>query len=169
MRSDRLPLDFVAVSAPVFACAGILLAEPSQRPTTGGWRWLGLGAACVVSAALLVSLFVPWLAGRRVEQAYARLAEGRLDNALDAAESASALNPLSLENTFAEARADIALGRLDRARELLRNGVRTHPSDSTAWAELARLELAVPGRERIGAVYLRRARRLDPFGKSATP
>ena len=91
-------------------------------------------------------------------------------DALAVAESAADLNPLALESTFAEARANIALGRIDRARDVLVEGVRTHPSDSTAWAELARLELAVPGREGIGADYLDRSRQLDPVGRSpATP
>ena len=165
------PLDFVAVSVPVFLCAGILLAEPSgRRVSFGRARWLGLGAAVVISGVVLVSLVTPWLSARRVERTYALLAEGRSQEALAAAESATALNPLALESTFAEARAHIALGSLDRARDVLVEGVRIHPSDSTAWAELARLELAVPGREGIGADYLERSRRLDPLGqRAATP
>ncbi len=165
------PLDFVAVSVPVFLCAGILLAEPSgRRVSFGRARWLGLGAAIVISGVVLVSLVTPWLSARRVERTYALLAEGRSQEALAAAESATALNPLALESTFAEARAHIALGSLDRARDVLVEGVRIHPSDSTAWAELARLELAVPGREGVGADYLERSRRLDPLGqRAATP
>ena len=165
------PLDFVAVSSPVFLCAGILLAEPSgRRMSYGRARWLGLGAAIAVAGVVLVSLAAPWLAARRVERTYALLAERRPAAALAAAESAANLNPLALESTFAEARANIALGRIDRARDVLVDGVRTHPSDSTAWAELARLELAVPGREGIGADYLDRSRQLDPLGRSpATP
>ena len=160
------PLDFVAVSVPVFLCAGILLAEPSgRRVSFGRARWLGLGAAIVISGVVLVSLVTPWLSARRVERTYALLAEGRSQEALAAAESATALNPLALESTFAEARAHIALGSLDRARDVLVDGVRIHPSDSTAWAELARLELAVPGREGVGADYLERSRRLDPLGQ----
>ena len=165
------PLDFVAVSVPVFLCAGILLAEPSgRRVSFGRARWLGLGAAIVISGVVLVSLVTPWLSARRVERTYALLAEGRSQEALASAESATALNPLALESTFAEARAHIALGSLDRARDVLVEGVRIHPSDSTAWAELARLELAVPGREGVGADYLERSRRLDPLGqRAATP
>ena len=164
------PLDFVAVSVPVFLCAGVLLAEPSRRLIVGSRvRWLGLLAAAAAAGAVIVSLGAPWLSTQRVEETYALLADGRPGGALAAAESARALNPLALEATFAEARAHIALGGFDRARAVLLDGVRTHPFDSTAWAELARLELAVPGRDEIAAEYLERSRQLDPFGSTARP
>jgi hypothetical protein len=162
------PLDFLAVSGPVFLCAGVLLAEPS------GWslsphrmRWLGLGAAAAAAAVVVVSLAAPWLSTRRVDQTYEYLTDGRSQEGLAAAEAASTLNPLSLEATFAEARAQIALGNLDGARDVLLAGVRRHHSDATIWAELARLELGIPGREEIAAAYLERSRQLDPFGSEA--
>ena len=78
---------------------------------------------------VLVSLVAPWLSARRVERDARLAAEGRSQEALAAAESAAALNPLAPESTFAEARAHIAPDRLDRARDVLVDGVRIHPSD----------------------------------------
>ena len=160
------PLDFVAVSVPVFLCAGILLAEPSgRRVSFGRARWLGLGAAVVISGVVLVSLVTPWLSARRVERTYALLAEGRSQEALAAAESATALNPLALESTFAEARAHIALGSLDRARDVLvwtaSGSIRPIRPPGPSWrvsSWLCRVGKA------IGADYLERSRRLDPLG-----
>jgi O-antigen ligase/polysaccharide polymerase Wzy-like membrane protein len=161
------PLDFLAVSAPVFLCAGVLLAQaPARQTSAGRVRWLGLAAATVGAAILLVSLAAPWLSARRIERTYALLDAGRQEEALAAAESATSLNPLALDATFAEARANVALGNFDQAREVLLDGVRDHELDANAWSELARLELALPGREEIAASYLERSRVLDPYASA---
>jgi hypothetical protein len=157
------PQDFVAVSAPAFGAAGVLLARPPRGATRRiSIAWLP--ALVLLATAATVSLAAPWLSARRVSETYDLIAAGRPEQALSAAESAQALNPLALDASFATARAHVALGEIDSARAVLLEAVDTHPLNSEVWAELGALESTVPGHEATAARYLERARQLDPLG-----
>ncbi len=157
------PQDFLAVSAPAFAATGVLLAGPARRACErGSLAWLA--PVALLGAAAIVSLAGPWLASRRVSETYALLSAGRPEEALDAAASAHDLNPLALDTSFAEARANAVLGQTDAARAVLVEAVLRHPLNSEVWTELSVLESTVPGREAVAARYLERARELDPRG-----
>jgi tetratricopeptide (TPR) repeat protein len=157
------PQDFLAVSAPAFAAAGVLLAGPARRACErGSLAWLA--PVALLGAAAVISLAAPWLASRRVSETYALLSAGRPEEALHTAESAYDLNPLALDASFAKARVNAVLGHTDAARAVLVDAVFKHPLNSEVWAELGVLESTAPGREAIAERYLERARELDPRG-----
>ena len=90
--------DFTAAGAVVFATLGVLLAR--------GWRDGGretLWAAGVVALALagVYSISAPWLADRRIDDAYRAINQGDLALAADKARQARTLNPTSVEPLFA--------------------------------------------------------------------
>jgi tetratricopeptide (TPR) repeat protein len=155
--------SYVAATAPVLVATGVLLAS-GRSPRT---RRAGLGFAplvVAVAAAVIIALGAPWLAARRVDDAYAALGEGRPAAALAAARSARSLDPLALDPLLARAAAEIELGELDAARATLVRAVELQPLDSGVWYELGAFELRLGGRPDAAVRYLERARELDPFG-----
>jgi hypothetical protein len=154
--------DFVALTAPVMVVLGMLLAvgRPArlQRPIP-----LWTVGTVLVAAVSLFSLAAPWLATRKVDDAYAAIERGDPEDALDAARRAKALNPLAIEPLLALAAAEEARGR-DRAA-LVRyvEAVELQPLNWRTWYELGRFELGTGRRERA-IRHLQRSRELDRFG-----
>jgi Flp pilus assembly protein TadD len=154
--------DFVALTAPIMFVVGFLLAvgRPSRSRPASALRAV---AAAVASAALVVSLASPWFAEREVNQAYAALAGRDHERALDEAELARSLNPLSIEPLLASAAAHEAEG--DERAALVRyvEAVDLQPHNWRPWFELGRFEVE---NDRIdqGINHLRQARELDPLG-----
>jgi hypothetical protein len=152
--------DLVAASAPALAVVGFLLGRGVGGRSRDPLRALvvaGLAAAC------LYSLAAPWLADRRVSEAYDAIADGDLATAVDRARSARSLNPLSLEPLFALGYVEFARGQFDRAREFYARAVEVQPESREAWFQLGQLEYEV---ERYQDAYQRfnRMYALDPRG-----
>jgi tetratricopeptide (TPR) repeat protein len=152
--------DFVAVSAPSFFVAGLLLAA-GRRPFTVARHRVGAVAAVLVTWAALYSLLAPRLAERKVDDAYAAL--DNPSQAVDDARDAHSLNPLSIDPLLAWAAAEEAEGRTERALELYVQAVELQPLNPDAWFELGRFELeALDDRQRARR-DLSRALELDPY------
>jgi tetratricopeptide (TPR) repeat protein len=154
--------DFVALTAPAMVVLGVLLAagRPARQP---GPARLWAVAAILVAAVLLFSLAAPWLASRRVDDAYAAIERDDPQAALDSARRARTLNPLSIDPLLAEAAAEEA--RRDGRSALVRyvDAVELQPLNWRTWYELGRFELGTEREERA-IRHLRRARELDPLG-----
>jgi tetratricopeptide (TPR) repeat protein len=154
--------DFVAASAPVFFAFGVLIGataavqERARRP-------LLAVAAAVVALAALYSLTAPWLAARRVDEAYAALDRGRAAAAVAAARDAHQLDPLSLEPLWAWALAEASVRHEDAALRQYRRAVDLQPENADTWYALGAYEFDL---RRYQAAYrdLNEAYTRDPRG-----
>jgi tetratricopeptide (TPR) repeat protein len=155
--------SFVAASAPVLVATGVLFASGRKRLVTRrALGWLPLVVA--IGGAGIIALGAPWLAGQRVDDAYAALGEGRTAVALAAADSARSIDPLSVDPLVARAASEIELGEVARARRTLVEAVELQPLDADTWYELGAFELRLGGKPDAAVTYLVRADELDPFG-----
>jgi tetratricopeptide (TPR) repeat protein len=152
--------DFMAAGAVAFATLGALLAR--------GWREGGreaLWAAGVVALGLagVYSLAAPWLAERRINDAYRAINRGDLALAADKARQARTLNPTSVEPLFALGFIQDALGQFDGARDYYARATEVQPENRETWYLLGRLEYDV---KRYEDAYVRfnRMYALDPHG-----
>ena len=152
--------DFTAAGALAFATLGALVGR--------GWKEGGresLWAAGVVALALagVYSLSAPWLADRRIDEAYRAINEGDLALAADRAGQARTLNPTSVEPLFALGFVQDALGQFFYAREYYARAIEVQPENREAWFLLGRLEYEV---KRYQDAYVRfnRMYALDPHG-----
>jgi O-Antigen ligase len=154
--------DFVALTAPVMVVLGVLLAvgRPARAPRPAPlWAF----ATILVAAASLFSLAAPWLATRKVEEAYAAVERSEIQAALDAANRAKTLNPLAIEPLLALAAAEEARGGDRAALVYYVRAVELQPLNWRTWYELGRYELATGRRERA-IRHLQRSRELDHLG-----
>jgi hypothetical protein len=149
--------DFLVLSGPALLVAGLLLGRgaPTMRPP----RLAALGTGAAV-ALVLVSLALPWLSERKVEDARAAISDP--DRSARLAEDAHDLNPLAIEPLLLWADAETARGDYAEARRLLVEAVELQPENPRAWRELGEFELEVLEREDFANRYLARARELDP-------
>ena len=159
--------DFLAATGPAMLVTGVLLTAGGQSTPPRKRGILAL-APPLVAAALLYSLAAPWLAERRVERAYDTVANGEPAAAVQAAESARGLNPLSLDPLRAEATARVLGGDLDEARRALTDAVELQPENPATWYELGVFELRIAGRPDAAVGPLERAAALDPHGDAPT-
>jgi hypothetical protein len=154
--------DFVALTAPVMVVLGVLLAAgrasspPVRLPV---WALSSLLAAPV----LLFSLAAPWLADRKAADAYAAIARMEPHNAVDDADRARTLNPLSIHPLLASAAAYEALGDERAALARYVEAVDLQPRNWQTWYELGRFELSIGFRD-LALRHLTRSRELDPLG-----
>ena len=162
--------DFLAVSAPVFALAGILLGADGPRlgadeprPAARRRSVLPLAASVALLFAAVASIVAPWLAGRRVDQAYAAIADDPA-RAARIADEAAKLNPLSIHPWLARSDAEVVLGDISDARRALVRAVETQPLNPEAWHAFSLFEYRVAGRPDVALRYARRAAELDRFG-----
>src|SRR5262249_61446810 len=122
--------DFGAVPAPAVLVLGLLLAAgrpalPRVQPEPR--RGILAVAAGAIAAAALYSLAAPWLASRRVDDAYASLARGDLAGAASNARSAHNLNPLSVDALLAWGAAEASRGNMAGAGHLYTEAISLHP------------------------------------------
>jgi O-Antigen ligase len=137
-----LDWDFVAVTAPLFAVAGVLLA--AGRPVAlGPRRSLAAAASALLGAVALFSLTTPWLAQNRVGRAYDLLGAGDAPTAVSTAQSAARLNPLALDPLLAEADAQTAAGNVAGARETLLKAVELQPRNWRSWYALGSFDFLI--------------------------
>jgi len=128
-------LDFLAVSGPMLVALGALLAtgrpRAAHRAGPPGLVALGsLGAAAILAVAL------PSLAGHEVDRALAAVDEGRLDEAVDLADRARMLNPLSPGPLQARALAADAAGDRAAAVAWYEEATRLQPENPDTWYDL---------------------------------
>ena len=154
--------DFLALTAPLMLVVGVLLG--AAAPGVGRARsivWSAAGIA--VAVAVVFSLAAPWLAARKVDDAFAALRESQSARALDDAKTAKSLNPLSIEPLLAVAAAEESRGNQVAALHAYQDAVRLQPENPRPWYELGQFELSAGLRER-GIRDLERSRELDPLG-----
>ena len=133
--------DFVAVSAPFFFTLGVLLA--AGAPTRIVRRPLFALAGGLIAVAAWPSLLTPWLADRRVTSAYDALESNRTAAAIDRADQARSLDPLSVEPLFAEALAKEREGGSSRRCGCTFARPSMQPENRRTWYELGTFELGL--------------------------
>jgi hypothetical protein len=151
--------DFVALTGPVLLVVGLLLATGPTLPAVR--RPLLAAGAVLFAVASIASLAAPWLATRKVDDAYELIIAGEADAAANAAEDARQLNPLAIEPLLAAAAVEEERGNDQRALELYVEAVELQPENPQTWYELASFERAVGLREEA-IRHVGRAQALDP-------
>ena len=138
------PLDFLAVSAPTLVALGALVAvgEPSQRVRMGLPAVAGV-ATTVVTAVLVVGL--PALASRDVERSYTAAEAGRVESAVEAAERARRLDPLSLAPLDALATAADVAGDERQAVAWYEEATEQQPENPDTWFDLGFYHVVATG------------------------
>jgi tetratricopeptide (TPR) repeat protein len=126
-------------------------------------RRLSLAAVAALALAGVYSLAAPWLAERRVGEAYDALAAGELAVAADRARDARSLNPTSVEPLFALGDIAFAQGQFDRAREQYVRATEVQPANRETWFRLGQLEYEVE-RYQDALVHFDQMYVLDPHG-----
>jgi O-antigen ligase/polysaccharide polymerase Wzy-like membrane protein len=139
--------DFVAVTAPAAAVLGVLLAagRPARVRQLGARRGVLAVAAGAFAAAALYSLVSPWLASRRVDDAYAALGRNDPGSAVADAKSAHDLNPVSVDALLAWAAAEAARGDTAAAGRIYTKAISIQPDNWRPWYYRARLLQNVSG------------------------
>jgi hypothetical protein len=158
--------DFLAVTGPAFAVFGVLLVA-GRPPRTAEPKGLWAMAPVLLFAPLVFTLVSPWLADRRVENAYSAVADGDAAAALSDARDARTLNPVAIDPLLARSVAEIALGELAAAERSLLRAVELQPENPDVWYELGLFELEVANRPENAVAALERAVELDSFGPAA--
>jgi O-antigen ligase/polysaccharide polymerase Wzy-like membrane protein len=132
--------DFVAVTGPALVALGLLLAagRPAHR-RLGARRGVLAVAAGALAAAALYSLASPWLAARRVDDAYSALAGGDAAGAVADARSAHNLNPVSVDALLAWGLAEADRGNVAAAGQLYTKAISIQPDNWEPWYYRARL------------------------------
>ena len=150
--------DFVAVTAPMLVAAGVLASAGRSRRAPQPVAAAGLVAFAL---AAIVSVSLPWLAERELRDVNLRLEAGDLDGAVDAAERAHSLDPLSIEPLQALGGVHAFRRHVRQAREAYAEAVRLQPENADTWYFLGLYELD----RRLycqAYVHLNQAYTLDP-------
>ena len=154
--------DFLALTAPLMVVLGVLLAAGrSARPRPRSALWAA--TALLAVPALIFSLAAPWLSDRDVADAYGAVERDDPRAALDDADLARSLNPLSIDPLLAAAAAYEAIGDERSALDRYVDAVDLQPRNWRSWYELGQFELAIGFRD-LGISHLKRSRELDPLG-----
>lgn len=159
--------DFVALTGPTVLIVGLLIGA-GRPPVRAVARPILAVSAGLVALALAYSVAAPWLATRKVEEAYAALDEQNLSRAGDAAADARALNPFSLDPLRAEAAVADRLGDQQAALDRYAEAVELQPRNWVTWYELARYEEDVGLRD-AAIRHAQHAQRLDPLNPRLGP
>lgn len=155
-------LAIPALTAAGAAAAGVLLAhaapgraEPRRESSAGA----ALAPTAVVLAVLAIASGVlPWASQQAVAASQNALADGDVDAALDRADLAETLNPLSPEPIWAQAEAYAVTGEPARALGAYLRATELQPDNPATWR---RVGLAA-GDSEIGVAAWQRALVLDP-------
>jgi tetratricopeptide (TPR) repeat protein len=159
--------DFVAVTAPAVGLLGVLLAtgRPAHRVRAEARRGVLAVAAGALAAAALYSLTSPWLAARRVDDAWAALGRGDPAAAVSAARRAHDLNPLSVDALFVWGAAEASQGNTAAAGRLYTKAIALQPDNWQPWWYRARLLANVSG-AKAALFDAQQAARRDPRGQA---
>jgi hypothetical protein len=156
--------DFVAVTAPALGVLGVLLA--AGRPTLVRLpvrRTLLSAATGAVAAAALYSLVSPWLALRKVDDAYGAIGRGDPAAAVSAAKTAHSLNPAAVDPLLVWAAAEHARGDDGEAGRLYTKAISIQPHNWRPWYYRARFLQSVDG-PRAALFDAKQAAERDPRG-----
>jgi hypothetical protein len=157
--------DFVALCGPLFFLTGFLLATGrAPIPVRREYAWVAV--VVLVAWAGLYSIAAPRVASARVDDAYAQIERGDVEQAADTAEAAHSLDPLSVAPLQAWAAAEEAAGKIAMARKLYVRAVDLQPLNWATWYELGRFDCDVLGDEAAARRELGRAHELDPHNPS---
>jgi hypothetical protein len=139
--------DFVAVTAPAASVLGVLVAagRPARVRLLGARRGVLAVAAGAFAAAALYSLVSPWLASRRVDDAYAALGRNDVGAAVADAKSAHDLNPVSVDALLAWGAAEAARRDTAAAGRIYTKAISIQPDNWRPWYYRARLLQNVSG------------------------
>ena len=161
-------LDFLAVSAPMLVALGALLAAGRPRATVRAGV-PGLVAVAAVAVAGILAVSLPALATREVDRAFEALDAGRLADAVDAADRARRLNPLSLAPLQARALAADAAGDRAAATAWYEKATSLQPENPDTWYDLG-LYLSIVAHDQCAAyAALNHSYTLDPSSKRWVP
>jgi O-Antigen ligase len=153
--------DFLAVSGPFFLTLGVLLT--AGAPVRRVRRPFEAIAVAAVAAAAVWSLLSPWLADRASAGAEDALESNRVGEAVDRADRARSLNPLSVEPLFTAALVQQRKGDFVEALRLYVRATELQPQNPETWLRLGRFEASVRSFD-WAELHLARARELNPFG-----
>ena len=156
--------DFVAVTGPALAVLGVLLAAGRPaRVRMRAHRGVLAVAAGAFAAAALYSLASPWLASRRVDEAYAALGRDDIAAAVSDARSAHDLNPVSVDALLTWGTAEAARGNVAAAGRLYTKAISIQPDNWRPWYYRARLLQNVSG-PKAALFDAKQAAARDPLG-----
>src|SRR5438876_496602 len=156
--------DFIAVTAPAVAVLGVLLAAGrAARVRLRARRGVLAVSAGAFAAAALYSLASPWLAARRVDDAYAALSRGDAGAAVSDARSAHDLNPVSVDALLAWGLAEAARGDVAAAGRLYTKAISIQPDNWRPWYFRARLLEKIAG-PKVALFDAQQAAARDPRG-----
>jgi O-Antigen ligase len=168
-----------AVTLPALAMLAVVAARPRTPATTTtlpvrdeariAGRELGLAAATVAAAAVLVSAALPAFADSKADGAAneaAAATPAALESAAARAGLASRLDPLAVRPLFVAAAIEEGRGRLLTARADLLEAADRNPQDPDVWLRLAGLALRLADRDGF-ARAAQRALALDPANPQA--
>jgi tetratricopeptide (TPR) repeat protein len=158
--------DFIAVTAPAVAVLGVLLAagRPAHR-RLGARRGVIAVAAGAFAAAALYSFASPWLAARRVDDAYAALSRGDPGGAVSDARSAHDINPVSVDALLAWGLAEAGRGDVAAAGQIYTRAISSQPDNWRPWYFRAKLLEKVAG-PKAALFDAKQAAARDPLGRA---
>jgi len=134
--------------------------------TTGelfGWAGI-LGALCIVGMIVTIP---PMLAASKMEKVKEYDRKGDVANVDKTARDAQKYNPLDGEPVAYEAKAKMALGKLDEAEVLLLESLDMEPMNDKTWRVLARLYVQTRQTDKAVAA-IRKSRELNPLESQDT-
>jgi O-antigen ligase len=161
-------LDLLAVTAPALVALGTLLATGkggSERRAGVA----GLLALAAVAAAAVVSLVLPELAERNASRAVTSADAGRVQEAVEAADRARRLDPLSVEPLHARAIAADAAGDEAAAVAWYEEATRLQPENPDTWYELGLYHAIATGDQCAAYQALNASYTLDPKSRRWSP
>ena len=156
-------LDFLAVTGPALAALGALLA--AGRPRGSARIGLpGMVAVVAVGVAASLVLVLPELADREVERSLDASDAGRIEAAVDAADRARRLNPLSTAPLEALAVAADAAGEKATAVAWYEEATRLQPDNPDTWYALGLYHAIATDDQCAAYQALNHSYTLDPNG-----
>ena len=160
--------DFVAVTGPAVLALGVLLAAGRPaRVRLRARRGVLAVTAGALAAAALYSLASPWLAARRVDDAYSALGRNDPAGAVADAHSAHDLNPVSVDALLAWGTAEAARGNVAAAGRLYTKAISIQPDNWRPWYYRARLLENIAG-PKTALFDAQQAAARDPRGLAGT-
>jgi hypothetical protein len=161
-------LDFLAVTAPALVALGTLLAVGRSRSTARVGA-AGLVAMTASTLAALGALALPALAERYTDRALDAADAGRIEEAVDAADRARSLNPVSPAPLWALAVAADAAGDESAAVAWYEEATRVQPENPDVWFELGLYHAIGTGDQCAAYQALNHSYTLDPKSRRWSP
>jgi MFS family permease len=164
MAMALVAAGFVAGRGPLDAMATAQPRPPEPRPRRPSTERI-VAASAVLLCGLLVAWAVwqPEASDRATNDALALSDERRYDEALERAQDAADINPLTPDPLLVAASIDTAAGRETAARLSLERAVLRYPGDPQTWYRLAAFQLGTLDDPEAALDTLQGALYLDPY------